>query len=67
MNGKKAKFIRKTIFKHAAKEDLVPNYVQLETGQVVNKNLHKSVYRETKKLVQHMSRKQIKEYLTKKG
>ena len=66
MNKRKAKLIRKLVYKNATEEDKVPTYKQLHTNQIINTNLFDSVYKDTKKATRNMSSKEIRDYLTRK-
>jgi hypothetical protein len=59
--------LKKFIYKKASKEDLKPEYVQLQNGQVINKNLYKSVYKDMKKETRNMSKKEVGHYLERKA
>lgn len=61
---KKCKLIKKIVYK--TDDPKVREYKQLSNGQVVA-DIQRSVYQETKKACKNMSKKQVLEYLAKKG
>ena len=61
---KKCKVIRKLVYK--SDNPIERSYSQLENGQVVA-DIQRSVYQECKKECKNMTKKQVREYLTKKG
>jgi hypothetical protein len=60
MNGRKAKLIRKLVYK--AQDPRSREYKQLKEGQVLS-DLHRSVYQEMKKECQKMTLREVKENL----
>jgi alanine dehydrogenase len=57
MNGRKAKLIKKAVYK--TQEPRKREYKQLQNGQILS-DLHRSVYQEMKKECRNMTRKEVK-------
>jgi hypothetical protein len=61
---KKSKIIKKIIYKSDNPRERT--YTQLKNGQVIA-DLQRTVYQQTKKECKNMTRKQVKEHLSRKG
>ena len=66
MRKTKTKLFKKLIYKSTPKEDLKAEYIQLDNGAVVNKNLFKNVYKQTKKEMWKKPTREILAYLKRK-
>lgn len=67
MRKTKTKLMKKLIYRDVNKSELKPEYVQLNNGMVVNKNLYKNVYKSTKKEMLNKPTSEILKYLKRKG